>query len=434
MSAYRPFTAKSTPKITYGNYLNNENEEALNLAKKKKRSTQGLQEQSSVLENVNPNTELYKKHIPENKLYQNSEGEVENGSETSAHTQEPSVYSEYLKNAMQDAQNTKDQAHIDAENAYKKALSSYGSNAEALGRMGLTSSGFSDYLTAQAYAANNTSKAIADADYNKAVREAKYQDYVTHQQDYVTHQQDYRRILADVNTGAISSTDIDSLKSTYNLTEDEVASLQAAANSYTQKIQDENYLAIVQQTGTDLDQLEALYDLGKISYEVYKSEVDRIKKSNYEKYLEELKTDPLNFDLSTVASGALTDDDYKKLKEKYNSFSPKAVGDFEGKKTKMSWLDEDISVAQLRDVMNKSAGFGIDMGGKTNYRVSVDSEMNLNDYPLLKGRLDAAKVGTRELFTMNGGLYIRHGDLIFKLKAHEDRPQHWQEIRNYVGI
>ena len=67
------------------------------------------------------------------------------------------------------------------------------------------------------------------------------------------------------------------------------------------------------------------------------------------------------------------------------------------------------------------------------YRVTIESEYNLEDYPALKERLDNEDVETRDFFTMNGALYIRHGDLIFKVGAHKDRQWHWNEIKEKIN-
>lgn len=69
---------------------------------------------------------------------------------------------------------------IAAENAYAKARSTYGAKAEALASMGLTGSGYSDYLEAQAYAANraDVQNAIAREQTAKRAAESAYNDTV----------------------------------------------------------------------------------------------------------------------------------------------------------------------------------------------------------------------------------------------------------------
>ena len=48
---------------------------------------------------------------------------------------------------------------------YERAKSNYGSNAESLAKLGLTASGYSDYLTSRAYAALQERKSKADREY-----------------------------------------------------------------------------------------------------------------------------------------------------------------------------------------------------------------------------------------------------------------------------
>ena len=63
---------------------------------------------------------------------------------------------------------------VDASNAFEQNKATYGSNAEALASMGLTGGGYSDYLNAQAYAAQRGEVQAVNADAEATKRAARY--------------------------------------------------------------------------------------------------------------------------------------------------------------------------------------------------------------------------------------------------------------------
>ena len=63
---------------------------------------------------------------------------------------------------------------VDASTAYEQNKATYGANAEALASMGLTGGGYSDYLNAQAYAAQRGEVQAANSDAEAAKRAARY--------------------------------------------------------------------------------------------------------------------------------------------------------------------------------------------------------------------------------------------------------------------
>lgn len=100
-------------------------------------------------------------------------------------------YSKYLeelaedekKNALEVAETEFQRASVDANAAYRRNLATYGAKAEALDRMGLNGSGYSDYLAGNAYSAmrndiglatgeKNAAEQAANKNYSKAMRDA----------------------------------------------------------------------------------------------------------------------------------------------------------------------------------------------------------------------------------------------------------------------
>lgn len=77
------------------------------------------------------------------------------------------------QNALQQAESERERAVIDARSSYAQNLATYGANAEQLAAMGLSGSGYSDYLNQQAYATQRaeTQNANAQAEATKVAAE-----------------------------------------------------------------------------------------------------------------------------------------------------------------------------------------------------------------------------------------------------------------------
>ena len=63
---------------------------------------------------------------------------------------------------------------VDARSSYEQNKASYGANAEAMGSMGLSGSGYSDYLNSKAYAQQRAETQAANAQADASKREARY--------------------------------------------------------------------------------------------------------------------------------------------------------------------------------------------------------------------------------------------------------------------
>ena len=101
------------------------------------------------------------------------------GGETIVETQ-PMSYEEYILSLKSKADDTYKRSIINAQNTYDHSRSAYGENAAALGNMGLTGSGYSQYLDSKAYAQRsadmNAAGAVRADAYANA--DAKYMDYL----------------------------------------------------------------------------------------------------------------------------------------------------------------------------------------------------------------------------------------------------------------
>lgn len=255
------------------------------------------------------------------------------------------------QNALQQAESERERAVIDARSSYAQNLATYGANAEQLAAMGLSGSGYSDYLNQQAYATQRaeTQNANAQAEATKVAAEqqansdklnaelsyaenmqgnaeklAQYQQQKAEEAKAEEEQkkQYYAALLTSANTGEYTSEQIASLGAQYGLDEAQISQLQAAADKYKSDQQSLSYteaLQMISDYGADLDvsYLETLLNTGSVSQEQY----DQLM-AQYNKELIE-SGDLANEDTDKIddlhQSGQISEEDYNKQKEQWNS-------------------------------------------------------------------------------------------------------------------
>ena len=255
------------------------------------------------------------------------------------------------QNALQQAESERERAVIDARSSYEQNKATYGANAEQLAAMGLSGSGYSDYLNQQAYATQRaeTQNANAQAEATKLAAEqqansdklnaelsyaenmqgnaeklAQYQQQKAEEAKAEEEQkkQYYAALLTSANTGEYTSEQIASLGAQYGLDEAQISQLQAAADKYKSDQQSLSYteaLQMISDYGADLDvsYLETLLNTGSVSQEQY----DQLM-AQYSKELIE-SGDLANEDTDKIddlhQSGQIIEEDYNKQKEQWNS-------------------------------------------------------------------------------------------------------------------
>ena len=255
------------------------------------------------------------------------------------------------QNALQQAESERERAVIDARSSYEQNKATYGANAEQLAAMGLSGSGYSDYLNQQAYATQRaeTQNANAQAEATKLAAEqqansdklnaelsyaenmqgnaeklAQYQQQKAEEAKAEEEQkkQYYAALLTSANTGEYTSEQIASLGAQYGLDEAQISQLQAAADKYKSDQQSLSYMEALQMIsdyGADLDvsYLETLLNTGSVSQEQY----DQLM-AQYSKELIE-SGDLANEDADKIddlhQSGQISEEDYNKQKEQWNS-------------------------------------------------------------------------------------------------------------------
>lgn len=255
------------------------------------------------------------------------------------------------QNALQQAESERERAVIDARSSYAQNLATYGANAEQLAAMGLSGSGYSDYLAQQAYATQRaeTQNANAQAEATKVAAEqqansdklnaelsyaenmqgnaeklAQYQQQKAEEAKAEEEQkkQYYAALLTSANAGEYTSDQLASLGAQYGLDEVQISQLQAAADKYKSDQQSLSYteaLQMISDYGADLDvsYLETLLNTGSISQEQYNQLM-----AQYSKELVasgDVATEDTDKIDDLHQSGQISDADYNKQKDQWNS-------------------------------------------------------------------------------------------------------------------
>lgn len=255
------------------------------------------------------------------------------------------------QNALQQAESERERAVIDARSSYEQNKATYGANAEQLAAMGLSGSGYSDYLNQQAYATQRaeTQNANAQAEATKLAAEqqansdklnaelsyaenmqgnaeklAQYQQQKAEEAKAEEEQkkQYYAALLTSANTGEYTSEQIASLGAQYGLDEVQISQLQAAADKYKSDQQSLSYteaLQMISDYGADLDvsYLETLLNTGSISQEQYNQLMAQYSKKLVESG--DVATEDTDKIDDLHQSGQISDEDYNKQKEQWNS-------------------------------------------------------------------------------------------------------------------
>ena len=198
------------------------------------------------------------------------------------------------QNALQQAESERERAVIDARSSYEQNKATYGANAEQLAAMGLSGSGYSDYLNQQAYATQRaeTQNANAQAETTKhAAEQQANSDKLNAELSYAENMQGNAEKLAQY--------------------QQQKAVQQSLF--YTEALQ------MISDHGADLDvsYLETLLNTGSVSQEQY----DQLM-AQYSKELIE-SGDLANEDTDKIddlyQSGQISKEDYDKQKEQWNS-------------------------------------------------------------------------------------------------------------------
>lgn len=345
------------------------------------------------------------------------------------------------QNALQQAESERERAVIDARSSYEQNKATYGANAEQLAAMGLSGSGYSDYLNQQAYATQRaeTQNANAQAEATKVAAEQQANsDKLNAELSYAENMQGNAEKLAQ-----------------YQQQKAEQQSL-----SYTEALQ------MISDRGADLDvsYLETLLNTGSVSQEQY----DQLM-AQYSKELIE-SGDLANEDTDKIddlhQSGQISEEDYNKQKEQWNSqidtsdafFNSGSMSASEAKKQldkilNNEWTSEENKKAlqktydSLYKVVTNDVGFNNDGGwwifGSTDMD-DVGNNFSLIDNSGFKYRIEsggkvtdsaitsiARDVADGSIFGLRGQIYYKKDGNVYLVRKRENSyGDHYTKLYN----
>lgn len=265
------------------------------------------------------------------------------------------------QNALQQAESERERAVIDARSSYEQNKATYGANAEQLAAMGLSGSGYSDYLNQQAYATQRaeTQNANAQAEATKlAAEQQANSDKLNAELSYAENMQDnaeklaqyqqqkaeeakaeeeqkkqyYAALLTSANTGKYTSEQIAELGKQYGLSEEQITSITDAANTYKTNTQKANYsdlMVKVEDRATNKTILDTALKNEDISQEQYNDLLSRYQTNTYDDYSAVVTADFSQADTSAIDNaynrGEITKAQYNSLKTQYNKGVANAI-------------------------------------------------------------------------------------------------------------
>ncbi len=305
--------------------------------------------------------------------------------------------------AEQKAEQERQRGVIDARSSYEQNRASYGTNAETLAGMGLTESGYSDYIDSQAYAAQRAetqavnaqseqakqnAQNIADAtkleveqnaSQNKLNAEATYAENMANNDAALAKYKEekeaekkaaYSELLSYANNGTYTSEQLKNLGSKYGLSDDDIKNLEDAAGQYKDSKYKENYANAIDNItnyGSQLDDkyLENLRDMDLISEEQYND----LKNKYNNKLADEIKQNLTSGDSDSMqanidnadkyySEGKITQEAYQSIYNDYSSKAVSGVSTLDDYNTTKKTLEDyknsgKLSQSQYNELLNK---------------------------------------------------------------------------------
>lgn len=265
------------------------------------------------------------------------------------------------QNALHQAESERERAVIDARSSYEQNKATYGANAEQLAAMGLSGSGYSDYLNQQAYATQRaeTQNANAQAEATKLAAEqqansdklnaelsyaenmqgnaeklAQYQQQKAEEAKAEEEQkkQYYAALLTSANSGDYTAEQLAELGKQYGLSDEQITSITDAANTYKANTQKSNYSSLmidVENRATNKTILDTALKNDNISQEQYNDLLSRYQTNTYDDYSSVITADFSQADTSVIDNaynrGEITKTQYNNLKTQYNKGVANAI-------------------------------------------------------------------------------------------------------------
>ena len=249
------------------------------------------------------------------------------------------LYKQQYENLLAQIEAERQRGVIDARSSYEQNKATYGANAEQLAAMGLSGSGYSDYLNQQAYATQRaeTQGANAQAESNRLQAELSYTENMMNlEKDKIgleeQKKQYYAALLTSANSGDYTAEQLAELGKQYGLSEEQITSITNAANTNktnTQKSNYSNLMIDVENRDTNKTILDTALKNDNISQEQYNDLLSRYQTNTYDDYSSVINTDFSQADTSVIDNaynrGEITETQYNNLKTQYNKGVANAI-------------------------------------------------------------------------------------------------------------
>lgn len=254
--------------------------------------------------------------------------------------------------ALQNAETARQRSIVDARSSYEQNKATYGANAEALAAMGLSGSGYGDYINSQAYAqqradtqnANVVAEvarmtAESEANQNKLSAEMSYAENISQtdaalaqykQQQADKKDSNYVSLLDLANKGNYTKEQLAQLGAQYGLSDEQIATLQSAADKQSADKSSSYYAELLTYANNgaysadQLQQLGSQYGLDAAQIKSLTDAATTYKNNKQNEKFNQLlnSSDTSGFDAIKSArdNGEITAEQYNKLVTSYQSY------------------------------------------------------------------------------------------------------------------
>lgn len=329
-----------------------------------------------------------------------------------------------LENMNKQLEIERQRALNEAQNAFETSKSTYGKKAEELAQMGLTGSGYGEYLITQAYAQNQIDKKDIEA----YILKQKQQNEQNYQENLVQKTQNSKnallQLMGEMDSGVLNmSKEQLELMKDMGLTDEDY---NKAMQYYEKAVNREIDSAIrdvtkgsVENNATEYEKAQDLYELGKISENDYKRITENYYKNYVTNKLNSIKKGDDYADLLyeiELAKDLLSTKDYEKYKNDIDKHI-KGVREYGATSpTKESITYNVVEKHTGKQLTNSSLTLGEYCTVTASNGNSVNVYLHLYAGKQAVKEMEASKVGIGQIYkASDGNYYLRGKNSYFKL-------------------
>lgn len=224
------------------------------------------------------------------------------------------------------AEKERERSVVDARTSYQQNLAEYGAKAEALASMGLTGSGYSDYLNANAYAqqrsdikaakaVESAAKSEADSNANdlKLAAELSYEQNLSdlnekgmlyQKEEEATIEEAYYNLFDSAKSGNYTAEEIRDIAASRGMSDEQIVSLTLLASDTIAKKQALADATSYSQAGDMVGYYNSLAKAGEITTAQAQNQI-------YNLFIQDIKVG--TFDISKLSSAGLTPEQSKSI-------------------------------------------------------------------------------------------------------------------------